>query len=93
MKQNGTYTICREVRYTKAFDEGVVLRQKAGEVLVLNEVGLKVLELIGGGISSLDDIVDAVHESYEIDRSTALSDIAAYLDELESAGVIELDEE
>ena len=89
MKQNGAYTLCREVRYTKALDEGVVLRQKSGEVLVLNDVGLKVLELIGAGTSSLDDIVDAIQEYYEIDRSTALSDIAAYLDELESAGVIQ----
>ena len=45
------FRICADVRYQQIADEGVVVRQTAGEVLVLNEVGTRVLALLDEGLA------------------------------------------
>ena len=79
---------CVDTRYRNIGDEGVVVRQTAGEVLVLNEIGVRVLELLEATlpVSGLLDVLDA---EYEIDRPTLERDVLAYLQELVDAGVIE----
>lgn len=79
---------CADTRYRTIGDEGVVVRQTAGEVLVLNEIGVRVLELLEGTMP-VSGLLNALDAEYEIDRPTLERDVLAYLQELVDAGVIE----
>lgn len=79
---------CADTRYRNIGDEGVVVRQTAGEVLVLNEIGVRVLELLEVAVP-VSGLLDALDAEYTVDRATLERDVLAYLQELMDAGVIE----
>jgi Coenzyme PQQ synthesis protein D (PqqD) len=80
----------RDIRHTRVGDEGVVLRQDDAEVLVINDVAARVIELLDGN-RSLADIVETLRQEYDIDADTLAADVAAYGRELTEAGVAESD--
>ena len=77
-----------DARYRNIGGEGIVVRQAAGEVLVLNEVGVRVLDLLATG-NPVQRVVEALGAEYEVDAATAERDVMAYAQELLDAGVIE----
>lgn len=79
---------CADTRYRNIGDEGVVVRQTAGEVVVLNEIGVRVLELLETTMP-VNGLLDALDAEYAVDRPTLEQDVLAYLQELVDAGVIE----
>ena len=79
---------CADARYRNIGGEGVVVRQAAGEVLVLNEIGVRVLDLLEATLP-VSGLLDALDAEYEIDRPTLERDVLTYLQELMDAGVIE----
>jgi len=83
-----TYKTCNDVRFRALGDEGIVVRQQAGEVIVLNAAGARVIELVAGGASGAA-IVDQLEQEYDADRATLERDVAAHLAELVEADVIE----
>lgn len=76
------------MRFRVVGGEGVVLRQEAREVLVVNETGARVLELLDGRRD-----VAAVHAVLAAERDGAPEavrrDLEGFLDELVGAGVVE----
>lgn len=68
-------------------DEGVFILQDAGEVLVVNAVGAFIVERLKAD-SSLDEIVDAVTERYEVELAQARADAIALVETLLEAGAI-----
>ncbi len=80
---------CADARYRNVGGEGIVVRQTAGEVLVLNDVGVRVLELLEAADLSASALVDALVAEYAVDRATLEQDVPAYLQELVDAGVVE----
>jgi elongation factor P hydroxylase len=83
-----TYKTCNDVRFRALDDEGIVVRQQAGEVIVLNAAGTRVIELVAAGASGAS-IVDQLEQEYDTDRATLERDVAAHLAELLEANVIE----
>jgi pyrroloquinoline quinone biosynthesis protein D len=79
---------CRDARYRNVAGEGLVVRQSVGEVLVLNDVGTRVLDLLEAG-AAIGAVVDALSLEYEVDRAVLEQDVAAYLAELLDAGIVE----
>lgn len=77
-----------DIRFRKIANEGVVLRQDEGEVLVVNGVGVHIVELVQKG-ASRDEIHRELIEAYDVDPEQLKRDIAAYLEELQQAGVFE----
>jgi hypothetical protein len=77
-----------DARYRSVGGEGIVVRQSVGEVLVLNEVGLRVLDLLAPG-DHVGNVVKALALEYEIDAPTLAQDVSAYVQELLDAGIIE----
>ena len=77
-----------DARYRNVGGEGVVVRQTAGEVLVLNEVGMRVLDLLAAG-TPVANVVAALIAEYEVDQATVESDVLLYIQELLDAGIIE----
>ncbi len=77
-----------DVRYRSIADEGIVLLQDEGEVLVVNGVGVRIVELIGEGIT-LPQILETLETEYDVEPEQLMTDVRTYLAELEDAGVLE----
>jgi len=77
-----------DVRYRVIGDEVVVVCQENAEVLVLNDVGTRVLQLVAEAMSA-GDVVEKLLEEYEVDRRRLEIDVASVLAELVEAGVLE----
>jgi len=84
----GAYRPRSDVRFRRIGDEAVVVRQDAPEVLVLNPVGGRVLELLAGG-EPVGAVGAALAAEFEVAPAEAEADARAFAAELESAGVIE----
>jgi len=77
-----------DVRWRVLDGEAVVLRQRADEVLGLNAVGARVLELCDG-TRALDGLLAALAAEFEVEPATLASDVERFLAELVAAGVLE----
>jgi len=77
-----------DVRFRRVAGEGVVLLQDANEVLALNQVGARILEHIGDGLT-VAEIVERLLEEFDVDRSELEADTTEFVRELLESGVIE----
>lgn len=78
----------KEVRFRIVGDEGVAVRQEAGEVLAVNDVGARVLGLLESE-KSLDDITTSILAEYDVERSRLARDVEAFVSDLVAAGLVE----
>jgi len=83
-----SFALRRDVRYRLVLDEAVVIRQDAEEVLGLNLVGARVLELIDEGLSD-NQILDRLGEEFDVAPGELRADVKSFLAELVELGVIE----
>jgi hypothetical protein len=81
------YVPAPDVRYRRVGDEGVVLRQRDAEIMVLNETGVRILSLLDG-TRRLADVVDIMTEEYDADRQQIAADVERYIREMDDAGVV-----
>lgn len=78
-----------DVRFRRVGDESVAVRQQAGEVMVLNGVGGRILELIDGE-RPLSSFAHALEREFEVDRATLEQELLRFASELEESGLIEV---
>jgi len=78
-----------DARYRNIGGEGIVVRQTVGEVLVVSEVGARVLDLVDSGLP-VSGMLARLAAEYDVDGASLERDVAAYLQELVDAGVIEV---
>ena len=83
-----TFRTRADARYRNIGGEGIVVRQAAGEVLVLNEVGVRVLDLLASG-TAVAGVVTTLKSEYDIDAATIERDVLAYVQDLLDAGIVE----
>lgn len=82
------YRRTTDTRFRAMGDEGMVIHQRAGEVVVLNETGTRILGMIDGA-TSVDKLLKALADEYQVQSTTLHNDVQTYLQELETAGIIE----
>jgi hypothetical protein len=70
-------------------NEAVLVLPDKGKVKVLNEVGARIWELVDGA-RSVRDIAAAICAEYDVDVDQAQLDTLAFLDELETKGMVSL---
>lgn len=74
-----------KVTQTKLADEtGVILHLDSLQVLTLNETGMFLVERIGEGLSTADQLIAALTDDFEVDEATARADVDAFVDELDA---------
>ena len=74
-----------KVSQTKLADEtGVILHLDSLQVLTLNETGMFLVERIGEGLSTSDQLIAALTDDFEVDEATARADVNAFVDELDA---------
>ena len=66
----------------------MVVRQDEGEVLVLNELGRRILELMDGK-RPVQEIIEQLVDEYEAARAKIEEDVLGFLYELRDSGVTE----
>lgn len=76
-----------DVRYRVVDREAVVVRQSELEVLTLNEVGTRVLELLDGN-RTLKEVLDRLEGEFDVGRQTLERDVVVFLKSLVEAGVV-----
>jgi len=79
----------RDIRHRRIDGEAVVVRQKAAEVLVMNEVAARLLDLADGR-ASVGAWVDALAVEYDVDRQTLERDVLTFAAELAAEGMLEI---
>ena len=87
MKENTKFELQGDVRFRLVADDGIVIRQTEGEVLIVNELGGDIQTMIGEN-RNLGEIVSALCGRYDAEASTIWQDTQAYLTELLSGQVI-----
>lgn len=75
------------VRYRIVDNEAVVVRQNEGDVLVLNEVAGRVLDLVAGGLSA-EEIGSRLAGEYDAPESSIRNDVERFLGELRDLNII-----
>src|SRR5271169_634580 len=77
-----------DVRFRVIDDEGVVVRQTAGEVLVLNDLGTRILAL-ADGVAPVARWIEVLLGEYEVGRQDLERDVLAFAAELVEEGLLE----
>ena len=85
---SSSYKVSPDIRYRVIDDEAVVVRQSEGDVLVLNQVAARVLQLVDENLSPAE-IGDRVAAEYEAPEATIRNDVERCLGELEELKVLE----
>jgi hypothetical protein len=91
MSQIGGGSVLRrraDVRYRIIDEEGVVVRQNAGEVLVLNDLATRILAL-ADGVAPVAGWIDALLRDFDVDRPRLERDVLAFAGELVEQGLLE----
>jgi hypothetical protein len=83
-----SFALRRDVRYRLLLNEAVVIRQDAAEVLGLNLVGARVLELIDDGLAE-SEILERLVQEFDVAPKELHSDVQAFIAELVELEVVE----
>lgn len=78
------------VRHRAVGEDGVVVQLDNGRVLVVNEVGLRIVELLGEP-RSRTELVDCLTAEFEVSPDQAGADLDRYLAELDAEQVLGTD--
>lgn len=78
----------REVRFRVVGRESIAVRQDSAEVMAINEVGGRMLELLDGE-RSLSVLVDQLLGEYDVERDRLETDVCRFAAEMIDAGLIE----
>ncbi len=87
MDSDSRFEVSPDVRYRVVEGEAVVLRQGPGEVLILNEVGARVLQLMDQGLS-IGAAASRLLEEYDVAEEVVRDDLERFVDEAVTSGLL-----
>ena len=70
------------VRFRDVAGQGVLVQLEEGRVLVVNEVGLYIVQALSRQAMTESELAEAVAQAFEVDATQAKSDVALFLDQL-----------
>ena len=77
-----------DVRYRIVGDEAVVVRQNDAEVIAVNDVGARVLELIDA-TNTVAQVIEKMSREYDVDRDELARDVETFVTTISEAGIVE----
>jgi hypothetical protein len=81
------WTLGDGVRFRRLFDEGALIYPGSDEAILLNETGIRLVELIDGS-RSMSVILTLMAEEFEVDAEELERDLGDFVGELYEAGII-----
>ncbi len=86
---NTAVTLSADLRFRRLDQEGVLVDQANGpRIVVVNEVGIRILEMLREGVAG-NDLAANVASEYQVDPETAAKDVQSFLVELQSQGLVQ----
>lgn len=82
-----SYRVREDIRYQRVGGEGVVVRQTEAQVLVLNDLAIRILDEIGAGRSP-EELLPHLLEEYAVGAEDLRRDVGVFLAELERLGLL-----
>jgi hypothetical protein len=76
-------------RFRRVGDEGVVIQQTSAEVLVVNEIAARLIELSNGS-RTIADCAGLIHADFGEDHDVIAQDLLKFAGELVAAGVAKI---
>ena len=77
------------VRFRAVGDEGVVVQIENSEVIVVNNVGLRILDLIREGGNTIAGIVASLQDDYQVTPDQLQQDVTRYVVDLRKHNVLQ----
>ena len=77
------------LRFRAVDDEGVLVHLENGRVMVVNEVGLFIVQALGRQAMTVDQLAESVSGAFEVDVESAKADVFAFLDQLRAEQAID----
>ena len=74
--------LSRRVRFRDVAGQGVLVHLEEGRVLVVNEVGLFLVQALHRQAMTESELAEVVAQAFEVDAARAKSDVAAFLEQL-----------
>jgi hypothetical protein len=88
MNDSVVYLPTRNAAYRKIGDEVVIVDTVNNRLMTLNGTGSVVWMMLDG--RSIQEIADALVQSFSVERAQATEDVSAFLSEMESRGLVAL---
>ncbi len=88
MTQSDAVRLSPDIRYRTVTPEGVVVHLKRAEVMVVNELGVKILELIEK-TGSLSGVIDLLSQTYDAPRDRIAADVQQFCNDMRNRGLLE----
>lgn len=82
-------TVDPHIRFRRFDDEGVVVNQSRAEALVINDVGMRLIEL-SDGARTLEETVALLAGEFDADTDVVTRDVLAFAGVLLEAGLVQL---
>lgn len=76
-----------DVRFRAVPPEGVLVNQRNAEVLVVNDLGLRVVELLQGTCSHRQ-VLQELQKEYDASPTTIATDVDSFLKDLQTRGLL-----
>ena len=90
IKNNEKIHLSGRVRFRAIGDEGVMVHLENGRAMVVNEVGIFIVETLGRQDMTVAEIAAAVADEFEVDANQARDDVLTFLDQLRGEQAIEI---
>ncbi len=81
------FTLSPRARYRAVAGEGVVIQLDRDQIIVVNELGLELLEQLKAG-ATIAQLATSVSANYEVTFSRASDDIAHFIAELQAQELV-----
>lgn len=85
---NEQLSLTSQVRYRAVGDEGVLVHLENGRVIVVNEVGLFIVQQLDSP-RTRHELITAMSLEFEVTENQAQSDLEVYLAELDNEQVLQ----
>ena len=76
------------VRFSRLFDEAVLIHQQKSETMVLNDTAISFIEACDGE-RTVADIIDGMTGDFEVSAEQLAEDLAPFIEQLAAEGIIE----
>jgi DNA phosphorothioation-dependent restriction protein DptG len=84
---NETINLTEQVRFRAVGEDGVLVHLESGRVIVVNEVGLHIVQQLNESRSRAD-LTSSIVSEFEVSAAQAESDLDAFLAELDQEQIL-----
>lgn len=80
--------LSKQVKFTTLQEEALIIAQDDNKIHILNEVAAFLLPFLDGNYT-FEEIIEKVLANFEVSENEARRDVAGFLDNLQSSGLID----